>query len=491
MRFNSIIEALAYWAEADPDKICFVDAETDKVCTYRQMWDWSYMFARHLETYGFEKGFRLVARVSGVIDTNVAMFGTFLAGGVYCSTEQNMKELKLRELLTEYGAVVLASSEPFDWGGVSIDIKELSRAPVTETDFNWQTPNPDDLAIVVFTTGTTGKAKGVMHSYHTHLVPMYGWVNEMGIAREDVFLSVQPLERAGGIFHYYSAIIAGGTVVHHGGVVFAARLFNAIRKYGINTTYIQAPALQILMDTDMESFVEAGKQIRILATGGAAVSESLKEKLVQAMPKTKLYVIYAATECIWIGYYQFNDKIGKANCIGKAAPGNDIKIVMQDSQLSYEGKNAGVVAIKSDCRFIGYYNDEELYQKTVVDDYLHMTDIGFLDDDGYLYLLGRRDDIIETGGYKVAPYEVEEVAMQMDGILECACIGIPNKVMGHIPKLFVRMETGKDFSARDIAKFMEQRLETYKMPRIITEVEDFPRVGGTTKIDKKELLKNV
>jgi long-chain acyl-CoA synthetase len=389
-------------------------------------------------------------------------------------------------MLEEYGARFLVTDEAIDAAGVTVFPHELLSA--SDDGREWDLPDPEDTAVVVFTTGTTGRAKGVMHSHRTHMRCARGWVREWGFGHGDVFLSVQPLERAGGMFHHYCAILAGGTAVHHGGVVFAARVFEAIKQYGVSVMYMQAPALRMLMDSLGDAFAELSGRIRILGTGGAAVSEALKTRLRRMMPNTDLYVLFAATEHLWIAYYKFNDKPGKPNCVGPAAPGNKLFVLDENRnpRLHSDNRN-GIIAVESDYNFIGYMNDDELTKTAIVNGRLLMTDMGYMDASGYLYILGRRDDVIETGGYKVAPYEIEEVAARMDGVSECACVGVPDAVLGWTPKLFVRMEKGAAFSAREISGFLSQRLESYKLPRSIVEVEDFPRVGETPKINRKEL----
>jgi acyl-coenzyme A synthetase/AMP-(fatty) acid ligase len=104
--------------------------------------------------------------------------------------------------------------------------------------------------------------------------------------------------------------------------------------------------------------------------------------------------------------------------------------------------------------------------------------------------LGRSDDVIVSGGFKIAPYEIEEAALKMDGVSECVCVGVPDKVLTNAPKLFVKMNHSAAFNAREIYNFLAQRLENFKLPRTIQEVDDFPRVGNTNKINRKGLRVN-
>jgi long-chain acyl-CoA synthetase len=487
MGFETLTEALAYWAEQTPGKRALIEIETGRYCSYRELFDNARGFAELLSAHAIPKGSRIAIKVGGLIETNVVMFGTFLYGCVYCPLERNIKEPKLREFLSEYNASVLVADNPIEWHGLTVDIAQATALNGT-ADF--ELPTADTDAIVVFTTGTTGKAKGVVHTHRTHIRCAFGWVNELGFGQNDTFLSVQPLERAGGMFHYYCAILAGGTAAHHNGVVFARRVYDAIREYGITTAYLQSPALTMLLDALTSEIGNLSDQLRLLMTGGAAVSETLKRKLAALLPKTELHVFYGATENQWLSYYRFDNNPGKVNCVGRAAHGNKIYIINEcgnETDWTATRESPGVIAVESDGNFKEYLNAPELTETVLKNGRLLMTDMGYADDEGYIYLLGRRDDVIVTGGYKVAPYEIEEVALRYDGVSECACIGVDDKVLGHAIKLFVKMAVGYEFSAAKIAKFLGQHLETYKVPRFITDVDDFPRMGDVPKINRKEL----
>ena len=136
----------------------------------------------------------------------------------------------------------------------------------------------------------------------------------------------------------------------------------------------------------------------------------------------------------------------------------------------------------------GYYREPELTAETIKDGYVVTNDLSYFDKDGFVYLLGRIDDVINCAGTKIAPTEIEEVAIKCPGLADVAAIGVPDPVSGEVVKLFVVMEQGAQFDPVAINKFLLERLEAYKTPKIITELESIPKTYNG-KILRRELKK--
>jgi long-chain acyl-CoA synthetase len=175
--------------------------------------------------------------------------------------------------------------------------------------------------------------------------------------------------------------------------------------------------------------------------------------------------------------------------VGKLLPGSELFFIDEDGNpVDATGPDSfGIIACSNDSMMLGYWKAPELTEQALKDGRIIMTDVGYMDSDGYLYLMGRRDDVIVSGDHKIAPYEIENIVMQMPDIAECACIASPNSTLGAVPKLFVSMKRGAEFSHSVISKYISERLESHKMPRIIRVIDSFPRVGESTKIDRRKL----
>jgi acyl-CoA synthetase (AMP-forming)/AMP-acid ligase II len=134
----------------------------------------------------------------------------------------------------------------------------------------------------------------------------------------------------------------------------------------------------------------------------------------------------------------------------------------------------------------GYYNEPKLTAQIVQGEYIYTNDIGYYDEDGYLYMIGRQDDVINIGGLKIAPTEVEDVALRFEGIAECACFAVEDRMGGSIPKLVVVMKQQMPFDASAIQQFLGQYLETFKVPKRIEQISTLPYLPNG-KVNRKKL----
>jgi acyl-coenzyme A synthetase/AMP-(fatty) acid ligase len=147
----------------------------------------------------------------------------------------------------------------------------------------------------------------------------------------------------------------------------------------------------------------------------------------------------------------------------------------------------GIIAIRSNTVTAGYWNEPELTARTIQNGVIYMTDLGYIDEDGYLYLVGRRDDVINVGGLKVAPTEVEDMAQRFEKVDECACVPYEDKIFGRCLRMFVVMRPGYDFDAAEISDYLGTKLEAYKVPKYIERIDEIPKTYNG-KIDRKRLI---
>jgi long-chain acyl-CoA synthetase len=311
------------------------------------------------------------------------------------------------------------------------------------------------------------------------------------LTENDVFMWVNPLDRVGGIRLFTPVFFAGGTAIYYNGVVFIKEFFQTIEKYGVTSIHLQSFALAILLENDAKAFKTYENQLKTFNISGGLIPEKNKVLLQTLLPKTRLFIMYGATEVSPIACFEYSLYPPKSNCVGKPFQCTSVKLIDDDEKTmtTTSKDNPGIIVCESKTTMRGYWNAPELTERFLKDRTIITTDIGYYDSDGFLYLMGRRDDVIVSGGYKIAPYEIENVTMQMSGVLECVCIPSKDKLLGSVPSLFVVMEKDVEFSAKKILDFLSDRLETYKLPRSIRQLESFPRLGETQKINR-EAIKN-
>lgn len=177
----------------------------------------------------------------------------------------------------------------------------------------------------------------------------------------------------------------------------------------------------------------------------------------------------------------------KIGSLGRTLPQVQVKIIdAEGNTIKSDADHPGRMALKGDMQMAGYWNSPELTAQTLVDGWLLTGDMAYIDGDGYIYMLGRADDIINVGGEKVSPIEVEETAGQYEAVRECACIGVedPEGILGQIPVLFLTVKN--HYTEEGLVKFLSENLERYKIPKKFMITDVMPR-NRMQKVDRKEL----
>lgn len=333
---------------------------------------------------------------------------------------------------------------------------------------------PEDVADVLFTTGTTGKQKGVMVSHRAIVADAENLIEAQGVTKKLCFVISGPLNHIGSLSKLYPMIYLGGTVVVTEGIKDMNSLLNAMETApGKVATFLVPASIRILMQFAGDKLHSLAHKIDFIETGAAAITQGDMERLCGLLPCSRLYNTYASTEPGIVATYNFNDGECIAGCLGRPMRHSEIRI-SSDGHVSCAGKTL----------MTGYIGDKGLTASVMYDDAVHTSDLGYIDDKGRLRLRGRDGDVINVGGYKVAPTEVENAAMAFPMIADCVCIASLHPVLGTVLKLLVVPSDEVDFNKKKIAMFLKDRLEAYKVPMLYEKVEKVNRTYNG-KIDRK------
>jgi len=265
------------------------------------------------------------------------------------------------------------------------------------------------------------------------------------------------------------------------------QFFQSIEQYGVTSILLPPSAIRMILMLTKDKLAEYAGQIDHIHTGSAAFPEADKEKLCELLPHSKLYFAYGSSEAGCVSLYDYSKNRGLISCVGKPNKNAHIIIVDQNRKEIKSSKDcAGLIAIAGSMNMQGYYDEPELTEAIMYGDYLYTNDLGYYDENGFLYMIGRQDDVINIGGLKIAPTEIEDVALRFAGLAECACFAIGDRMGGSIPKLAVIMEKGAVFDAGAIQRFLGEYLEAFKVPKRIEEVGVIPRTANG-KVDRKKL----
>ena len=479
MSYNSILEAIKSNAEREPDKLCVGDKK-NKV-TYGRFWKMLNIGAAYLKNSGVEKGDVVVLKGAQKVEYLFAVFSIQLMGAVACPLEKSVKEDRILEIMDFVGTKFFLDSRKLKNQDVAcISLKEMFAEAISNEDEvpgeRFNLPKANDLSEILFTTGTTGKSKGIEIIYKNNVAIAQNVSEAIGITADDTELVTAPLNHSMALRRTYSVFYKGGSVVLTDGVKFIEDFFKLMDMYKVTAITFAPAILEQLLKFAKERFGKYNK-LHYIQLGSAPVSEVCKETLKEMFPETKLLNIYGATESGCTVCLDFSKYGNKTGSIGK--PNVNAEIIFVDDKrqpVNASAENPGFLAFKGAMNMRGYFHEPEI-TKEVLDEngIIYTNDLGYTGEDGFVYLLGRKGDVINMGGIKIAPSEIEEVVNQHEMIKECACIPIPDEITGEAPKLFVVINDGFEYDEKELHRYMLDKLEAIRVPKVIQVIDELPR----------------
>ena len=474
-----VTEKIFEHAIAVPDRTAIAFGESS--VTYRELASMVYGVAEALKALGLKSGDRVLHIASADAEYAFVVYGIHLAGCVNVPLEKSIPAERLNEISAELSPALIISSLPVSDKYRSISRDELLEAarsfardwtPGTEVAF----PADDIIGEIIFTTGSTGKSKGVMQTRSC----LKAYVETMNAAFElkddTVLLVCTPMNHAGGLHRMHMILSNGSTLVLIDGLKDLKQYYKTIERWGVNALYLPPSGVHILLVFSSRQLAALDSRMQFIFTASAPYPEADKLRMRQLFPTTRLLEAYGGSEVGSVCTYNYNTDDFRKNCVGKPYP---------NVKLRFEGEDS-VILISSPMLMSGYLNAPELTASAFDGEYFRTSDSGYLDKDGYLIFCGRVDDVINVGGMKVAPTEVENAALRLDYIQDCACTSVSSPVTGTAVKLLVVLRPGQEFSPKRISSDLRPMLEAYKLPSVIEQTDSIPKLFNG-KIDRKTL----
>ena len=484
---DSIVASVRANAFSQPDKTAVI-ANGEKI-TYKELWREIQGTAAFLRGYGFGPQSKIVVKVDQDIWFVVACFAIHLCGYIHVPMEKSIGVHGLEDVAGKLEASMVISDIEPEGDFVSVHsgrIRGIAKEYYRD-DLTFEMPGADMICDILYTTGTTGKSKGVMLQHKAIVAVSENVWYGANIKPDNVYLVPTPLNHAGAIRKIYVSMLTGTTVVLIDGFMDVKKFFSYIRDYGVTSIVLPPSAVRMLLVLSGKEFTKYADQLDHIHTGAAAFPEADKERLSALLPNTHLYFAYGSSEAGCSCLYDYAEHKGKASCVGKPNKNAEVFIVDDDGQpVSATLENPGLIAVRGSMNMLGYYNEPELTAGTLRDGVVYTSDLGYIDEEGFLYVLGRRDDVINIGGLKIAPTEVEAVVLRYPGIADCACFAAQDRMGGAIPKLNIVPEKDQEINISDLKQFMANYLEAFKIPKTITVVESIPKTYNG-KTDRKKL----
>lgn len=472
--------------------------------------------ARWLIGQGVAPGDRVALMLENCREYLSGYYGILKAGGVAVPLNPDLKPDGLVPLLARITPKCIVSSAKcervlrgIELHALSVPVLLLARprltwndVPITLGSFgdiagSGDGANPDlqleesSLASIIFTSGSTGQPKGVMLSHRNIVANTNSIVQYLELTSADTQMVVLPFFYVMGKSLLNTHVAVGGTVVINNTFAYPASVVQQMIDEevtgfsGVPSTYAY-----LLHRSPLRSVRDRLTSLRYCSQAGGHLASHTKVDLIKALPEhTKLYVMYGATEAsarlTYVEPHRLHDKI---DSIGIPIPGVTMKVVGENGEEVPQGETGELVAQGTNI-MQGYWHDPESTAKALTIHGYHTGDLGYMDRDGYFFVVGRRDNQLKVGGHRVNPQEIEDALIDTDLVMECAVLGIEDALAGH-RLVAVAVPIAAETTERDILQRCAQALPRHKLPSEIRFLKALPK-NSSGKIDRAACKKLV
>lgn len=476
--------------------------------------------ASGLIALGLKRGDRTVIFMDNVWEAVVSIFAVLKAGGVFSPVNASTKADKLafilnncrasavltqarlapvvRDALVQAPSVaitVVAQAGADDEAVVPMSERFEALARGDYGDHACRSPGIEvDLAMLIYTSGSTGFPKGVMMTHQNVVAAATSITTYLENTSDDIILNALPISFDYGLYQVLMAARMGATLVLEKSFTFPAAIFKRIREEAVTGLPLVPTMAAIILQ--MRDLAPGDyPSLRYLTNTAAALPPAHIGRLRQLFPTATVFSMYGLTECkrcTWLPPSELDHKPGS---VGIAIPGTEAYVVRDNGERALPGE-IGELVIRGPHVMKGYWENEEATAKALRqgpypwEKVLYTGDLFKADEDGFLYFVGRKDDIIKTKGEKVSPKEVENVLYALPGIREAVVIGVPDPVLGSALRAVIATETDANLTEADVIRHCARHLEDFMVPRQIEFRAELPKTD-TGKISRRLVIEDM
>lgn len=486
---STVVSCLFKHAKSTPLKAGLI-VGTHEI-TYRELADRVYSVAAYLASLGIKDGDRVVLSASTDPAFVYAYFATHLLGGVCVPLDPNASHKRLGYVVDKTDAkVILLSKNTLFPGRICQPLHTLhDRTEIAPRKVDIALDH-ERIADILFTSGTTDDAKGVVLS-HGAIRAAADHINQfIGNTSEDKEVMPLPLSHSFGLGRLRCNVVKGATIILVPGLTNPGLVYTAIETYKATGLSSVPAGFAVLLSTGSTRLATYRNQLRYIEIGSSTMPVETKRRLMGFLPNTRICMHYGLTEASRSAFIEFHRDMHKLDSVGKPSPGVSIQIV-DDGNAKCAAGEKGKILVKGQHCMTAYWQDETRTNDVIKDGWLATGDFGYMDTDGYLYLEARESDIINVGGRKVSPVEIETLLQEHPAVAQCACVGIPDPrgISGKAVKAFMTpVSDCKVFPKPvELAKLLRGKIEPYKMPVAYEWVDNIPKTESG-KIKRSALL---
>ena len=485
---------LAGHARRTPEKTAVVVHGTR--ISYLELYEGSLRVAAGLRGLGVKAGDRVIAYLPNGIEFVQFMFATFHLGATLVPVNTRLTPKELAYFAEDSEANVLC-----------VDSSSLDAlAPVADVfkDMHWVvtgTPRPGQVpyttlashaieelpeiplefcedCMVIYTSGTTGRPKGAIITManfiiqHAHLNAL-----EWNIRAHDIFLVTTPLAHRTGMARMMNSLCLGATLVVMDRFD-PEEAIALIDEYKVSAIGM-VPTIARMLLPHLKLAAHRCASLRHIIVTGEAFPVEVKKSLIGLLPDVELHSFFAMTEVGAVTGLNHQEQFTHPASVGRVTPGVEVKLINDAGQRVPVGE-AGELVVRTGepgnfLTMRGYYKRPEETAKAIVDGWIHTGDMARMDEDGYMYIVDRKKDMVLSGGFNIYTKEVETILLEHPSVLDAAVVGVPDPIFGEAVAAFIELRPGTRLDAETVIEHCRERIAGYKKPKHVFFIDTLPR----------------
>ena len=508
---SAIFDYLINAAEHFPDKTAVIHGKKSR--TYSEFLSLASCQASWLVSLSLEKGFRAAILTDDPFDYITSYFAIQMAGGIVVGLNTQTCERSLKKVLTDCSASIIFSSEKFrrylvkavpavpslQWS-VLADFKgddgEVSHVKwldwsntVTETKDDATALFPvvltEDIAQIIYTSGTTADPKGVMLRHRNLVANITSVIDNLSLSEKDRVMAVLPFFYSYGNSVFLTHFAVCGTLVVNQSFLYPNVVLDEMVAHNV-TGFSGVPSTFAIMLNRSAIKDYSFPSLRYLTQAGAAMAPQLAKRLTGVFSGVEIYIMYGQTEAApRLSCLLPEDLERKPGSIGKAIPGVTLDLRDSNGQPVAQGEVGEIVA-NGDNIMAGYWERPEETAEALRPEGLWTGDLARMDEEGYLFMVSRKSDMIKSGSHRIAPKEIEEIILEHESVHEAVVLGQEDEILGETIKACIVLKPDAHCTEKDLSRHCRKNLPPFKVPHQILFLDELPKTA-TGKIKKADL----
>ncbi|HKK21590.1 MAG TPA: AMP-binding protein, partial [candidate division Zixibacteria bacterium] len=333
---------------------------------------------------------------------------------------------------------------------------------------------PKELAAIFYTSGSTGQGKGVMLSHRSLVANTVGTVEYLKLTESDSVIVILPFYYIYGNSLLLTHVAVGGCLVIDNRFMYAETVLDTMQAERV-TGLSGVPSNFLILLNNSTFPTREFPSLRYFTQAGGGMAPDVIRRLYETFPDKEVYIMYGQTEAsprvTWLPPDRLREKLGS---VGIEVPGVKVRIIKENGEEASVGEE-GEIVVGGDSVMMGYWNQPDEQQEVLKDSWLYTGDLAKRDEDGFIFIVGRRKEIIKSGGNRISVKEVEECLLTNEKIHEVAVFGVPDDIFGEAVKAVVVLKQGFESNFKEIQRHCRQSLAEHKIPRHVEFVEELPK----------------